>query len=598
MNFYNFLNFKIWFSLFMLSNFISICAVFSQTCICDNNNNNFCNAEKHLLRAGNLLENDQLDSAILVAEKALEIYKEADCDGKKLLNVLNIMIHVSERKGDFTSSMKYNIQANEAAIKIKDYNIATATMLNISNIYLRIGQPQNALQTLNEAKITINNEKNSFKRSGLENKIAARYVKLGEDLKNKSFFDSSLVHSNTALQYGLSAKDTTTSIIAYTWLAKVQYLNNDLEKSKNTIGKIMAMAQENKHLPYIASMKVLSAKIANALNDNTLLLSEAITAVKLSEKHGFPPVIAEAHEILSKAYELNNNPALAYKSYKISTTILDSIKNQDKTLAISSLEKQYNQSKNEQIIEKLSYQKNMLALAGALILFASLLAYLYQRNKLLRQKQIVLETEQRLNRARMNPHFFFNALASLQSFALNEPDSIILAENLSKFSHIMRETLENTYREYVTVRQEQDFLNEYIELQQMRFPGKFDFSITSTGFENDDANLIPSMIVQPFVENCVEHGFSNIDYIGKLSVSFTKHVDKIEIQVIDNGTGLNYQRSEAKPYISRASQIIKDRIYLLNLKLKTNASFSIFNNNEQGVTVSIFLPIIANEEHA
>jgi LytS/YehU family sensor histidine kinase len=192
----------------------------------------------------------------------------------------------------------------------------------------------------------------------------------------------------------------------------------------------------------------------------------------------------------------------------------------------------------------------------------------------------------------MNPHFFFNALSSLQSFAINETDSIALAENLSKFSHIMRQTLENTYREYITIKQEEDFLQEYLELQQMRFPNKFDFYIQCDKNIDSDDLSIPSMIVQPFVENSVEHGFSNLPYKGTLTISFDKGKDSVIVIVHDNGKGLNYEAQPAKPHVSRASQIIKDRIYLLNLKLKTNATFDIQNNDDKGVTVTIKLPII------
>ena len=99
----------------------------------------------------------------------------------------------------------------------------------------------------------------------------------------------------------------------------------------------------------------------------------------------------------------------------------------------------------------------MLALAGLLAL-VGLMFFIRQQS--LKSKQKILETEQRLNRARMNPHFFFNALASLQTFALQDNDGKSMASNLSKFSHIMRETLESTYKEYVTIEQEKEFLDE------------------------------------------------------------------------------------------------------------------------------------------
>ena len=192
----------------------------------------------------------------------------------------------------------------------------------------------------------------------------------------------------------------------------------------------------------------------------------------------------------------------------------------------------------------------------------------------------------------MNPHFFFNAWASLQSFALNETDNMSIAENLSKFSYIMRETLENSYREYVTIHQEIDFLEEYLKLQVMRFPDKFNYQIQNL-IENPDDVLMPSMIIQPFIENSIEHGFANIDYKGDLKITFKTVQNRTEIEIKDNGRGLNNQIEKSKPYISRAKQIVTDRIYLLNLKLKSDATFSIENDGQgKGVMVKIVLPVI------
>jgi len=197
----------------------------------------------------------------------------------------------------------------------------------------------------------------------------------------------------------------------------------------------------------------------------------------------------------------------------------------------------------------------------------------------------------------MNPHFFFNALASLQSFAIRENDGQAIAVNLSKFSHIMRETLESTYKEYITVEQEIDFLREYLDVQKIRFPQKFSFTIEADPDLETDEVQIPAMIIQPFVENSVEHGFSGIDYTGNIRVYFSKQGKELRILIEDNGKGLITGNQDKEGHVSRASQIIRDRIYLLNLKLRTKASFSIDSGNgQQGVQVKIHLPLLYKED--
>ena len=232
----------------------------------------------------------------------------------------------------------------------------------------------------------------------------------------------------------------------------------------------------------------------------------------------------------------------------------------------------------------------------AALLVALVIAF-FLRQQSLKHKQKILETEQRLNRARMNPHFFFNALASLQSFAIRENDGQAIAVNLSKFSHIMRETLESTYKEYVTVEQEIDFLREYLDVQKIRFPQKFSFTVEADPELETDEVQIPAMIIQPFVENSVEHGFNGISYPGEIRVHFSKREKELLILITDNGKGLVTGTSEKEGHVSRASQIIRDRIYLLNLKLRTKASFSIDHvDGQRGVQVKIHLPLLYKED--
>jgi LytS/YehU family sensor histidine kinase len=105
--------------------------------------------------------------------------------------------------------------------------------------------------------------------------------------------------------------------------------------------------------------------------------------------------------------------------------------------------------------------------------------------------------------------------------------------------------------------------------------------------------MIPSMILQPFVENSIEHGFTGITYPGHVVIQFNKEAKDLKISITDNGKGLIPSVKANNEHISRASQIIKDRIYLLNIKLKTRAGFSIDNNTGgKGVIVNIHLPLL------
>jgi hypothetical protein len=309
--------------------------------------------------------------------------------------------------------------------------------------------------------------------------------------------------------------------------------------------------------------------------------------------------IAVCYDLVSRIANAKGDYKKALEYSKLERKIKDSISNVDKTKAVAELEKKYNQAKNETTIKDLDKKKQLYLFLAITGLLTALAIGFFLRQQSLKHKKNILETEQRLNRARMNPHFFFNALTTLQKFALRENDGQAMASNLSKFSNIMRDTLESTYKEYVTIEQEIDFLNEYLEVQKIRFPQTFSYEVIADKELDIDELQIPAMIIQPFVENSIEHGFVGVEYPGKVTVHFLKDNKELLIQITDNGKGLNTTAKENNEHISRASQIIKDRIYLLNIKLKTKAGFSIDNAQQHadnsagnGVIVKIHLPLL------
>jgi sensor histidine kinase YesM len=208
-------------------------------------------------------------------------------------------------------------------------------------------------------------------------------------------------------------------------------------------------------------------------------------------------------------------------------------------------------------------------------------------------KQVTLEKEQRLNRARMNPHFFFNALVALQVLALRTNDGRSIAVYLSKFASIMRQILESTYMEYVSLAQEKAFLEKYLDLQSLRFPSTFEYTITVADGLDSEHMMLPPMLIQPIAENAIEHGFRQKDRQNKLQIRFiATNTKQLILEVEDNGQGLDQQLEQKKNHLSRASQIIQDTLSILRQRHHCNAHFTIANKPEGGVIAQIFLPLI------
>lgn len=275
------------------------------------------------------------------------------------------------------------------------------------------------------------------------------------------------------------------------------------------------------------------------------------------------------------------------------TALKDSLFSIEKNAAINELEKKYNQTKNENTIIALTKQRQLYVLLIIIALLLTVFSIVYFRQKSAQQKKDNLLIEERLARARINPHFFFNILSALQNIALKIPGSNPLGLNISKFANIMREALESTYNDYITVEEEINFLKQYLDLQLIRFPDKFTYAIEASEEVLEEELLVPSMLVQPIIENSIEHGFANIDYVGHISIVYKKEYNQLQIEITDNGRGFLNEQNKKKAYSSRAMQIINDRINLINLKQRKGATIQVKNSSlHTGVEAVFNLPIM------
>ena len=206
-------------------------------------------------------------------------------------------------------------------------------------------------------------------------------------------------------------------------------------------------------------------------------------------------------------------------------------------------------------------------------------------------------------RAQMNPHFLFNAMNAIQSF-VNADDRVTAAKYLAKFAQLMRTTLENSEREVVTLENEIEFLNDYLLInQKLRFDERFQFSITvSEDIENDIIG-IPTMIIQPYIENAIEHGIKPKKF-GFIKIHFELcDEETILCTVEDNGVGrarvreIQEEVGYFKKHTSHGTRITEKRLELLNQDIPNRffvRTFDLFNPKTQkaiGTRVEIKFPI-------
>ena len=208
----------------------------------------------------------------------------------------------------------------------------------------------------------------------------------------------------------------------------------------------------------------------------------------------------------------------------------------------------YESEKKQQKIKALSAQKNRqksqlrtqrLILYGTIAFFLILIvfvAFWYRTRTKLKETQLNLETtklQQRFLRTQLNPHFLFHALTSIETY-IYKNDKIESAKFLRSFSVLMRNILESSDVDFIPLQQDIDFINKYIELQQLNNEFKFDYEITVSPELNADEIMIPPMLIQPAVENAILHGALGAEH-GLISIDYSKVDEQLQITILDNG---------------------------------------------------------------
>lgn len=171
-------------------------------------------------------------------------------------------------------------------------------------------------------------------------------------------------------------------------------------------------------------------------------------------------------------------------------------------------------------------------------------------------------------KSQMNPHFFYNALNTLQSYILTNDKKPAL-HYLSQFSGLTRKILEYTEQDNISISEEVETLKLYLELEKARFSDDLDYQISLKNIENPQHIFIPVMLLQPYVENALKHGLLHSKKEKKLWISFEQKTEILEILIEDNGIGIekskiiNAQKGNQKP-ASFATSAQDKRVEILN----------------------------------
>lgn len=409
----------------------------------------------------------------------------------------------------------------------------------------------------------------------------------------------------------------------------------ELDLENNALRKILTLTKGID----ITSVEILNDEYYFASSKGIIIKSDATNKVNFA-----PKLFINKITVNDEKNSLKNNSKLSYSenNIKINFTVLSHIPNEkykvlysinnskwnvleaeNRNLILSSLAPNDYEirlkidDKNCASIETINFNiakpfwLNPFLLSAIAILLLLILYSLYkwqickieQKNKLeldkINLEKNVNQSKLKAIKSQMNPHFFYNALNTLQSYILsNEKKQAV--DYLSKFSNLTRTILEMTEKDFISVSDEIKTLRLYLDIEKARFEEDFTYEIHTNSASDNDLIKIPTMLLQPYVENAIKHGLLHKQGKKELHISFEKTNDIVTITIDDNGIGRQKSTKlnaiKNKNHISFATEATQNRIDLLNQYTHKNISIVIVDKTnplEQslGTTVILEIPI-------
>lgn len=217
---------------------------------------------------------------------------------------------------------------------------------------------------------------------------------------------------------------------------------------------------------------------------------------------------------------------------------------------------------------RLPWWRSYWFLGLCLMTFIGLIVYLFKRRERKLEEKAILsqqfaELELNALQSQMNPHFVFNAMGSLQNL-IQQNKQELADEYVAKFARLMRMFLEASKHKFISLKQELEIVKSYFEMEKLRFKDKINLEIVNELDLLEMQQSIPASLIQPFVENAINHGLFHKENGGLITLNLYSKNNNIIVEIIDNGIGRKkareYKMKKITQHESRALDIIQDKI--------------------------------------
>nr|WP_321232903.1 histidine kinase [uncultured Psychroserpens sp.] len=594
----------------------------------------------NLIRIQNLYESMNIDSALVYADKEFFLAKQ--------IGNHNLLASARIRKAKLLRKESEFKEANVLLLANLDQQFVISDSLKgitrrvLASINFRRGRFAKATEDILEA-ITFFSKRNDSTNLLSSYRLLAKVYDVLEDKEKAIEYYETASQFDTQLNKRLTIRlliDNSTLLLEEGKFKESLY---KIQKAELLAENINArMLKTNVYIQY--------ARLYNAWNNDEKLLQYAQMADSILKTYTIPTTGLQhnVYKYLAKGYERQQNynkalqyfkridsntyPSIEVKSYLIRVYenigdyelahhtnkelnhLKDSLNLLEHNERIKEILEKYEGEKKQLQIEKLNYQTTLQKIkldSQTRIFFASvgfliiilIFGFIFHKNHSNKQrlKEVSLNLEkitlqQQFLRTQLNPHFIFHALSSIESY-MYKGKKDQAATFLQSFSELMRDILESSDVEFISLKSDIEFIRKYLELQRLNHAFKFDYTIKIQ--DNIDAAkiLIPPMLTQPFVENAIIHGVLHSG--GKIDISVIKKAHILVIEIKDDGQSqLEDAKTSSKLNRSMSTGIVMQRIQNLKNTHNIEILYSSINNSQKldskakGRTITLSIPVI------
>jgi LytS/YehU family sensor histidine kinase len=630
-----------------ISRFCSNTAKSIKTCLVaidvakkNNIENGLPNLYAHLaIDYANINEMEKAEDCLKKAELAIVTSNGA---GNNLDDVYSAYGHFWAIKKNYSNELKYRKMALEFIIKSGTKYAMASALVTLVRCETQLQNYQDALQYAEKCK-ALCLETGDKSRLGMLNKFLGVIYRSAPDNVLQS------INLNPSSRYSLAIEKFNEALPIAIQNSGIEYQKELYEELSTTyeMQGDYVLAYETYRKAMVLKDSILNDEVKNKINrieveqeyskkEDSLKLIQTITRANLAKeeflnKQQQQNILLQDKEILLGKQQLtilNNDKELQHLAYLKTQADLQTVELQKsesaKRLTLLQQEKLLQSEKLKTVsqsneLNKIQKRQTILFSFISLASLGLFGIYFFNRN---RHKQKLLETEliqQKLLqqqkeaefqknisdasvsalRSQMNPHFIFNCLNSIKLYT-TQNNNEAAANYLTKFSKLIRMALENSRSETITLKNDLDSLELYIQLEAMRFKEKLKYTLLVDKNVDTDFIEVPPMLLQPYVENSIWHGLMHKEEGGCVDIHVSNNTNDLilTITIKDNGVGREkaaaLSNKKNGSHNSIGTKATQERIQLINKQYSTEASVTtedvISNHNIAGTLVTLKIP--------